>query len=714
MNLALVTALSPSASPAATLVDRLLPGLSKGARLRLLPHAPEQVDRSHRDNHEVHAQAELPALLATGAVDLPVYFAADNDYHAAQIRFIREHPGLLVLLSPSMHRTLARITEESGDLEAYRSLLVEEYTEAAREWPERFVWRSDRSRVQARLTLDGALCQRSLRVLAPAKRLEALRARYPQVPIDGLPALEDTEAVTRAILTAAEAALAAPRTAPPLPSVEWPSVEVLIVGYNCRRIIRPALESIAAQDYPNYRCTLVDNASADGTGDFVRANFPDVQVVDSAENLGFAGGNNLVMEHSDADYVVLFNQDAIARPDFLRELVRVAERDDNIAAVGAKMLMLRCPTIFNSTGIEVNEGGFAVDRQIGEKDEDPSPIPEAVFGACGGAKLLRSSAIREVGGFDETFFMYAEDVDLCWRMRLAGKEIMYAPLAVVHHDWFGDLDDTSDQPPQSEDVINAKTLRRRSLCERNRMQCVLKNLEWRHLLKVVNKLRKYDRQRCRWIGEAMERGEDIPYLKMVKQAIRSAWTWNLRRAFSLWKRRRAIQRTRVLSDSQLANFVDTGVTEPSHIGDLEVIHDSHCARGVARLQVGINDQKALGPGWHGPEPTGEGDLCVRWNKGRSWAYLTSTGASKSLKVRLSRGPVDTELGVILGKQDLGSQPVEGSGLHTMEFQIPAGQPAQQLIEVRLQCSTFRPSDLQDVGDHRLLGVQVAEVWLEPA
>lgn len=717
MKLALVTALSPLPSPASALVDRLLPELTGLAEIQLLPHAPENVGGSHSPYHLVRAQAELPDMLAAGAVDLPVYFAADNDYHAAQIRYIREFPGLLLLLSPSMHKTIARITEQSGDLDAYRALFIEEYGEAARDWPERFLWRTDSARVQARLPLDGCLCRRSLRVLAPASRLAGLQARYPDVPIDELPDLDDPGAVAAAIVRAADQAITAPRAITALastvwPAREWPSVEVLLVGYNCKKIISPALNSIAAQDYPNFRCTLVDNASADGTGDFVRENFPFVEVVDSKENLGFAGGNNLVMEHSEAKYVVLFNQDAIARPDFIRELVRVAERDDDIASVGGKMLMLRCPTIFNSSGIVMNEGGFAVDRQIGEKDADPTPVPEQVFGACGGAQLLRASTIREIGGFDETFFMYCEDVDLCWRMRLAGKQVLYAPLAVVHHDWFGDLDDKSDQPPETEDEVNAKTLRRRSLCERNRMQCILKNLEWGHLLRVLNKLRKYDRLRCRWVGEAITRGDNINYLKMVRRAIRSAWTWNLRRAFSMWQRRRKIQRSRILTDAQLRDFVDAGVMEPSHVGDLQIIHDRHCAEGSTKLQMGVNDQKALGPGWHGPEPIADQEYSLRWNKGLAWAYLKATDPGKTFKIRLARGPIETQLHVTLGTQDLGSQTVASEGMHVMEFALPREQPTEQLIEIRLENSTFRPSDLHEVEDHRVLGLQVAELWLE--
>jgi GT2 family glycosyltransferase len=712
MKLALVTALSPLRSPAAALLDVILPSLSEQAELQLLPHSPEQVHESHSIHHHVRPQADLPAMLDAGEIDLPVYFAADNDYHAAQIRYIRGYPGLLVLLSPSMHSTLARITEESGDLEGYRDLLIAEYGETARTWPERFLWRSDSDRIKARLPLDGALCNRSLRVLAPANRVSKLRNRYPDVPIDELPDAAQPQAVADAIIAAAQLACTSPRTVSTAPGTDWPSVEVLIVGYNCKRIITPTLQSVAEQDYPNLKCTLVDNSSVDGTGDFVRENFPAVQVVNSAVNLGFAGGNNLVMEHSTAKYVVLLNQDAVARPDFVRELVRVAERDDNIAAVGGKMLMLRCPTIFNSTGITVNEGGFAVDRQIGEKDENPCPVPENVFGACGGAKLVRSASIREVGGFDETFFMYFEDVDLCWRMRLAGKQILYAPLAIVHHDWFGDLDDQTKKPPESEDQINAKTLRRRSLCERNRMQCVLKNLEWGHLLTTINEMRKYDRHRCRAIAEAIVRGDNIGYLEMVRRAIRSAWIWNFRRILSVWKRRRVIQKTRILNDEQMGHFVDKGIVEPSHVGDLDIIHDRHCAQGVSKLVMGVNDQQSLGPGWYGPETIDNSDYCLRWNKGRAWLYLSSDKPTSTLKIRLARGPSNTDLSVAVGTTELKPQPVAGDGLHIMEFKLTEQEPDNQLVEVRLDCASFRPSDLKDVNDHRTLGVQVAEVWLE--
>ena len=280
--------------------------------MHLLPGAPEQVDAGAFPDEEVRACADLPHLLATRAVDVPVYFFADHDENAHQVRFVREFPGVLVLLSANVHRTLARLTEASGSVEEYRELLVEEHGESARGWPERFLWSPDRDRVRARLPLTGVLCRRSHVVLAPPAIAERLRRRHHGIPIVDLP--EDPESAAAAILDAAETR----RDIPPLPPREWPLVEVVTVAYNSRKIIEPGLRSIMDQDYPNLICTVVDNASADGTAEFVRERFPKVNLIASQENLGFAGGNNLAFARSQAKYVVLFNQDAIARRDFVR------------------------------------------------------------------------------------------------------------------------------------------------------------------------------------------------------------------------------------------------------------------------------------------------------------------------------------------------------------------------------------------------------------
>ena len=708
MKLALVSPLPPVASAASSVVAELVETLRKSAELILLPHAPEQVDAATSRLVPVAPCSDLPHLLQTGAVDLPVYFVVDELSHAYQMRYVRECPGLLVLLSLGAHRVLAALTEESGDLPAYRELLVEEYGEVAEQWPERFVWRVERDRLRDRLPMTGVLCTRSAAVLAPSPIASRIRRRHPEVPVTDLAVTHDSAILADAILVAAARAIAAPRVIAPLRDRSWPAVEVVIVAFNSREIIGDAIQSILDQDYPSLKCTVVDNASSDGTAEYIKDRFELVEVVSSPKNLGFAGGNNLAFARSTAKYLVLFNQDAVARRNFVQELVRVAERDSDVAAVGAKMLMMRCPTILNSTGIVINEGGFAVDRQIGEKDEDVSPIPVRVFGACGGAQLLRRSIVEEVGGFDEAFFMYLEDVDLSWRIRLAGKEILYAPMAVVHHDWHGDL----DSPEEQASGLDAKTVRRRSLCERNRLQCLIKNLKFSGVVKALRALRRYDAHRLKALRSAMGRGGDRDYLRMIVAAIKGSWRWCASRSFQLWLRRRATQRIRRVSDEELAPLVEEGLGEPSHVGDLEIVQDSSSAEADPRLLMGVNDRKSLGPGWHGVEVVDGQDWNLRWSKGRAWLYLSVPRTVTKFLVRVSRGQVPTELHVQIGTQDLGSLPVADHDMHVMTFDLLTPLDARDLVEVRLGCETFCPSDEHGGGDHRTLGIRLAEAWLE--
>lgn len=252
-----------------------------------------------------------------------------------------------------------------------------------------------------------------------------------------------------------------------------PRVEVIVLAYKSKDYIAPCLESLLEQDYPDLEITVLDNASGDGTAEYVRRTFASLKVVESPENLGFAAGHNGLFAASRADYVVLLNHDAVARRDFVSELVAAAEARPDGAAFGAKMLMRRCPTILNSTGIVMGESGFAADRDIGRPDLDPRSEPERVFAVCGGAMMLRGAVLRAIGGFDPTFFMYVEDVDWCWRARLAGHEVYYVPTAIVVHDWHGDLA-AAGKPhaPEGEAAIAEREGRRRFMVERNRLMTV--------------------------------------------------------------------------------------------------------------------------------------------------------------------------------------------------------------------------------------------------
>ncbi|NTW38583.1 MAG: glycosyltransferase family 2 protein [Cellulomonadaceae bacterium] len=219
-----------------------------------------------------------------------------------------------------------------------------------------------------------------------------------------------------------------------------PSVRVVVVTWQGAHLLPSCLESLRAQTVHALEIVVVDNASTDGTQALLAARFPDVRVIRSQRNLGFAGGVALGMEGFPGDYVVLLNNDATFAPDAVEQLLRVAEQPEarDIAAVTAKILLAgpdgapEHPGRVNSTGNTVRCNGSGADRDwLAAEGTESTDLD--VFGFCGGAALLRAKALRQVGGFDPSLFLYYEDTDLSWRMRAAGWGVRYAPEAVAAH-----------------------------------------------------------------------------------------------------------------------------------------------------------------------------------------------------------------------------------------------------------------------------------------
>jgi hypothetical protein len=474
--------------------------------------------------------------------------------------------------------------------------------------------------------------------------------------------------------------------------IKPPQVEAVVVAYNGMDCIGACLQSLLDQDHTALSITVIDNASSDGTAAYVRDCFPSVKLIEAGENLGFAAGNNLAFARSTAEWILLLNQDAAAARDCVRELVRVGNGDPAIGAVGAKMLMARCPSIFNSTGIAMNLGGWAWDRQIGEKDRRTTREPEAVFGACGGALLLRRSALQQVGPFDPVYFMYFEDVDLCWRLRLCGYSILHVPAAVVTHEYHGDRG-----TPE-------RALRRRYLCERNRLQTVLKNVEWGRLRTMLPQIWRYDRARLAQHGKAILRGENRDLNQKVCGVIRRAWWWNVLHLPSILWRRRAVQKLRRVADAAFAHLVSPGTDEPSHVGDLDLLYDSQSATPVRAIVMGRSDQGTLGPGWHGLEGDPQGTQ-TRWCKGEAFFYLQAEAGDAQLVVRLSCPPALGQVTLRAGEVELGRVDVHG-GVREMAVPLPLELPRGVVQEFVLRTTTFRPVDRGMGLDVRTLGVVV--------
>jgi GT2 family glycosyltransferase len=214
-----------------------------------------------------------------------------------------------------------------------------------------------------------------------------------------------------------------------------PKVAIIILNWNGKEDTIECLESLKHITYPNYEILLVDNGSTDGSVECFRERYPGMEIIENGENLGFAEGNNVGIRRAmdeGVDYVLLLNNDTVVDPEFLGELVKVAEGDEKIGAVQAKILMKDKPELIDSTGIMLIRKIIAINRGYGEKANQYNQL-DVIFGPCAAAALYRRNVFERIGMFDERFFAYYEDVDLAIRIKSAGYICNYVPNAIVYH-----------------------------------------------------------------------------------------------------------------------------------------------------------------------------------------------------------------------------------------------------------------------------------------
>jgi GT2 family glycosyltransferase len=218
----------------------------------------------------------------------------------------------------------------------------------------------------------------------------------------------------------------------------------VVVTWQGAHLLPGCLESLRRQTRP-HAVVVVDNGSTDGTERLLAARFPEARIVQTGANLGFAGGVQAGLDVAETPYVALLNNDAAAEPGWLAALVDAAEAHPGAAAVTSRMLLQDTdPPLLNNTGVVLLDTDYGADRDL-RADASVRTEPDSVFGFSGGAALLRLDAVRAVGGFPTRFFLYYEDTDLSWRLRLAGWDVRYEPAAVVHHAHSATVDQTSDR-----------------------------------------------------------------------------------------------------------------------------------------------------------------------------------------------------------------------------------------------------------------------------
>ncbi len=213
-----------------------------------------------------------------------------------------------------------------------------------------------------------------------------------------------------------------------------PVVTAIVVNFNGHPFVLEAVESLLVQDLGPLEIVVVDNASTDGSDVELERRFGDrVRLLRSPRNEGFGAGNNRAIRATRAPYVVLLNSDAVAEPGFARALVEAARLDDRIGMVAAKVLDYDRREIIDTVGHLIfpdgqNRGRGRLERDRGQFDS----CRQALF-PSGAACLYRRAMLEDVGLYDESFFLYADDAELGLRGRLAGWQCGFTPEAVAYH-----------------------------------------------------------------------------------------------------------------------------------------------------------------------------------------------------------------------------------------------------------------------------------------
>jgi len=223
-----------------------------------------------------------------------------------------------------------------------------------------------------------------------------------------------------------------------------PDLSIIIVSWNVRELLQNCLCSVLAETNLALQVIVVDSASTDGSPEMIAEQFPQVQLVLCQENVGFPGGNNLGLERANGRYVLLLNPDTIVHDDALSKMVSFLEQNPQVGVVGPQLLnedgsvqssRRRFPTLrtafFESTWLQPYAPQAVLDdyfvRDVGDGE---TAVVEWVMGAC---LMTRQEVVIQVGGLDEAYFMYSEELDYCRRIHEAGWQVVYYPQARVTH-----------------------------------------------------------------------------------------------------------------------------------------------------------------------------------------------------------------------------------------------------------------------------------------
>lgn len=308
-------------------------------------------------------------------------------------------------------------------------------------------------------------------------------------------------------------------------------VSVIIVTLNNLDWLKKCLKALKEQNYKNIEIFVVDNGSSDNTVNYLKKYMPEINCIESGGNIGFGRASNLALKKAKGEYVLIYNDDAICETDFIKKLVLRIKNDPSIGAIQGTLLFADRRNIIESAGAYLTPTGILI-KDFGGEFNEKLALEKEVFNA--NLPLIRMSVLNKVGFFDDDYFLYFEEADLCWRIWLSGNKILYYPHAKIYH----------------ARGVTTKRLQAPVIVEstfRNRINSLMKNLETGSLLKIL----PLHFLIC--IGGVMAyiiKGKPKGSIAILKAII-----WNIESIRETLEKRKFIKKIRRKSDSELLPIV---------------------------------------------------------------------------------------------------------------------------------------------------------------
>ena len=258
-----------------------------------------------------------------------------------------------------------------------------------------------------------------------------------------------------------------------------PLVSVVIVNRNGIDFVDTCLRSVLNNNYSNFEVIFVDNASSDGSLEYVENNFgndPRMRFLRNKASVGPAVGRNNGIGLSKGDYVAFLDNDTEVDRNWLIELVGLFESDLSIGAAQSKLMRMEPRDTYDCAGDYLTPFGFLSERARAAKDTGQFDYIADILSAKSAASIIRKDILNKIGGFDEDFYMYLEETDLSWRVWLAGYRVVFAPKSVVYHAY--GTKKKSFQKHYSQYVVKYYGCR-------NYISTLIKNLEFKNSIRIV-------------------------------------------------------------------------------------------------------------------------------------------------------------------------------------------------------------------------------------